>query len=79
MAALNTPGAIRSDDLAAYAAGRIGADRITCALCLCCPCRCPAFGSPAYLRLIDARHGRRRAGVPAHPSNDPPATEGGQQ
>ncbi len=60
VAALTTLSTIWFDDLGAYAAGQIEADQITCALCLCCPCHCPPFGTEAYLRLVDARHGRGR-------------------
>lgn len=73
VAAARALGAIWSEDLDAYAAGQIDAGRITCALCLCRPCRCPPFGSPDYMRLLDARHGRRRAGAPGR---DPAAMEG---
>src|SRR5438034_11349757 len=46
VAALNTLGAVWSDDFGAYASGQLDASQITCALCMCAPCRCPAFGTP---------------------------------
>ena len=49
-----------SPDLGAYATGRLSADRIRCALCTHAPCDCPPFGTPAYLALVDQRHGRRK-------------------
>ena len=30
----------------------------TCVLCQTKPCSCPAFGTPAYLALVNRRHGR---------------------
>jgi hypothetical protein len=62
VAAVNELGAIWSDDIGAYATGKIDAAQITCALCMCAPCRCPEFGTPAYFALVDARHGRNRKG-----------------
>ena len=47
-----------SPDFDAYAAGEINASQVTCVLCLHSPCDCPAFGTPEYFALIDARHGR---------------------
>lgn len=58
LAALDQLGALWSDDFDAYASGQLDASRVHCALCMCAPCRCPAFGTPAYFALIDARHGR---------------------
>jgi hypothetical protein len=58
--ALDQLGAIWSDDLDAYASGELDASQVTCALCFCAPCRCPAFGSAAYFALLDFRHGRQR-------------------
>jgi hypothetical protein len=60
-AALDQLGAIWSDDLDAYAGGELDASKLHCALCMCAPCRCPEFGTPAYFALLDARHGRRPA------------------
>jgi hypothetical protein len=57
-AALDALGAIWSDDFDAYAGGELDASKLHCALCQCAPCRCPAFGTPEYFALIDARHGR---------------------
>ncbi len=54
------PSLIVSDDFDAYASGRLDASEVTCALCMCAPCRCPKFGTPGYLALVDFRHGRRR-------------------
>ena len=53
---------IRSDDLDAYAGGELPAEAVHCALCMCAPCRCPAFGSPAYFALVDSRHGAGKGG-----------------
>ena len=39
--------------------GEINASQVTCVLCLHSPCDCPAFGTPEYAALIDARHGRQ--------------------
>jgi hypothetical protein len=65
-AALGQLGAIWSDDFDAYASGQLDASRVHCALCMCAPCRCPAFGTPEYFALIDFRHGRtRRAPTPS--------------
>lgn len=51
----------RPDQFDRYAAGEIGAWEITCVLCSHPgSCICPPFGSPAYLELIDARHGKSR-------------------
>lgn len=61
VAVLNSLGALWSDDFDAYASGKISADKITCVLCVCCPCRCPAFGTPGYFALLDFRHGRGAA------------------
>lgn len=60
VAALSALGALWSDDFGAYASGKISADQITCVLCMCSPCRCPAFGTPEYFALMDSRHGRTR-------------------
>jgi hypothetical protein len=60
-AALDQLGAIWSDDLDAYTGGELDAAKLHCALCMCAPCRCPEFGTPAYFALLDARHGRRPA------------------
>jgi len=58
--ALETLGAVWSDDLDAYASGELDASKAHCALCMCAPCRCPEFGTPAYFALLDWRHGRQR-------------------
>jgi hypothetical protein len=50
---------VTSPDLDAYATGRLDASQIRCALCTHAPCDCPPFGTPAYLALIEKRHGRR--------------------
>lgn len=50
--------ALISDDFDAYAEGRLDVGEVNCALCQCAPCRCPAFGTGAYFRLLDQRHGR---------------------
>jgi hypothetical protein len=55
---LTSLGAKVSDDFDAYAAGRITADQIRCVLCTHAPCQCPPFGTPAYLALLNALHGR---------------------
>lgn len=55
---LDSLGTLWSDDFSAYASGEISADQVTCVLCMCAPCRCPAFGTPEYFALIDFRHGR---------------------
>jgi hypothetical protein len=60
-AALDQLDTIWSDDFGAYASGQLDASQITCALCMCAPCRCPAFGTPEYLALVDFRHGRTRS------------------
>jgi hypothetical protein len=60
--ALAALGAIWSDDFDAYASGQLDLSQVHCALCMCAPCRCPAFGTPAYFALLDARHGRRSSG-----------------
>jgi hypothetical protein len=60
--ALDQLGAIWSDDFDAYTGGERDASKLHCALCMCAPCRCPAFGTPAYFALLDARHGHRSSG-----------------
>lgn len=55
-AALDSLGAIWSDDFDAYASGELDASKV----CECAPCRCPAFGTDAYFELLDQRHGRTR-------------------
>lgn len=62
MSQLDQLGAIVSPDLDAYAAGQIEAGSLTCALCMRAPCRCPRFGSRAYLALCDVRHGKPYTG-----------------
>lgn len=64
--ALDQLGAAWSPDFDAYASGELDASKIHCALCMCAPCRCPAFGSAAYLALLDSRHGR-----PTKPADAP--------
>jgi hypothetical protein len=59
VAALEQLGALWSPSFDDYAAGRIGAESIVCALCERCPCACPPFGTPEYFALLDRRHGRR--------------------
>ncbi len=51
-------GAIWSPDLDAYAAGQLDASAVRCALCELAPCACPPFGTPAYVELVNRRHGR---------------------
>jgi hypothetical protein len=58
--ALDSLGAIWSDDLDAYMNGERDASKLHCALCQCAPCRCPEFGTDAYFALLDQRHGRTR-------------------
>jgi len=58
--ALAALGALWSDDFDAYAGGERDAAKLNCVLCLCAPCRCPEFGSEAYFRLLDVRHGRTK-------------------
>jgi hypothetical protein len=58
-AILDQLGAIWSDDFDAYAGGEIDTSKVHCALCMCAPCRCPAFGTPEYFALLDFRHGRQ--------------------
>jgi hypothetical protein len=57
-AILDELGALWSPDFGAYASGQLPADQVRCVLCLTAPCGCPPFGSPEYMALIDARHGR---------------------
>jgi hypothetical protein len=57
--ALDRLGALWSPDLGDYATGRKTAAQIRCALCQHAPCDCPPFGTPAYLALVNTRHGRR--------------------
>jgi hypothetical protein len=61
VAALDSLGAIWSDDFDAYAGGERDASKLHCALCQHAPCECPEFGTPEYFALIDRRHGRRTA------------------
>jgi hypothetical protein len=56
---VNRLGAKWSPDFGDYAAGKVDASAIRCALCANAPCKCPPFGSAAYLALVDRRHGRR--------------------
>lgn len=74
---LDELGAIWSDDLGAYASGELDLSQVHCALCMCAPCRCPAFGSAAYFALIDFRHGRpkRPADAPLCQAPECPVTE----
>jgi hypothetical protein len=62
-AALNALRAIWSPDFGAYASGQLDASRVRCVLCEHAPCTCPPFGTPEYLALVDARHGRNRGGA----------------
>jgi len=62
-AALNQLGTVWSPDFDAYASGQLDASRVRCVLCGYAPCDCPPFGTPGYLALIDARHGRNREGA----------------
>jgi hypothetical protein len=55
---LDQLGAVYSPDLNGYAAGRLDASRVRCALCRLAPCQCPPFGSAAYFDLLDRVHGR---------------------
>jgi hypothetical protein len=61
--ALDALGAQWSPDFAAYAAGGLPTAAVRCVLCMHAPCDCPPFGTPEYLALIDARHGRRAGGA----------------
>ena len=61
--ALKQLGAIWSPDFDAYASGQLDASRVRCVLCQHAPCDCPPFGTPEYVALIDARHGRNRGGA----------------
>ena len=56
---VNALGAVWSPDVDDYAAGRIDACRVRCALCGQVPCQCPPFGTAEYLALVDRVHGRR--------------------
>ena len=60
---VNRLAAVWSPDFGAYASGQLDASRVRCALCRHAPCDCPPFGTPGYLALIDARHGRDRGGA----------------
>ncbi|GAA1790798.1 hypothetical protein GCM10009682_11030 [Luedemannella flava] len=51
---------VLSADFDDYATGLIPAWQVRCALCQQAPCQCPPFGTPAYIALVDARHGRPR-------------------
>jgi hypothetical protein len=59
VAMLASLGAKVSPDLDAYAAGEIDASQVRCVLCGFAPCRCPEFGSPEYMALMDRLHGPR--------------------
>jgi len=56
--ALKRLGGKFSDDLGAYASGRIDASQVRCVLCEHVPCDCPPFGSGEYFALVDRVHGR---------------------
>ncbi len=56
--AVNSLGALWSDDFGRYAAGELEVSQVRCVLCKHAPCGCPPFGSPEYLALVDRRHGR---------------------
>ncbi len=56
--AVNTLGALWSDDFDRYASGEIEVSQVRCVLCRHAPCDCPPFGSPEYYALVDRRHGR---------------------
>ena len=62
VAAVNWLDAVWSPDFDAYASGQHDASCIRCVLCQHAPCGCPPFGTPEYVALIDARHGRHRRG-----------------
>ena len=55
---VNALGAIWSPDFDAYASGRLDASKVRCVLCETAPCSCPEFGSDAYFKMMDRRHGR---------------------
>jgi hypothetical protein len=55
---VNQLGALWSPDFDAYASGQLDAASVRCALCQQAPCDCPPFGTPAYIALINQRHGR---------------------
>lgn len=55
---LDQLGATWSPDFDDYAAGRVDASAIRCALCQTTPCTCPPFGTPEYFALIQRRHGK---------------------
>ncbi len=56
--AVNELGAVWSPDFDAYASGTLDASQVRCALCQHAPCDCPEFGTPAYIALVNKRHGR---------------------
>ncbi len=56
--AVNTLGALWSDDFERYAAGELEVTQVRCVLCQEAPCDCPPFGTPEYMALVDRRHGR---------------------
>lgn len=56
---LDALGAKWSPDMDDFLAGKVELGQMRCVLCEEKPCVCPEFGSPAYLALIDKRHGRR--------------------
>jgi hypothetical protein len=62
VAEVNQLGALWSDDLDKYMNGERDASKLHCVLCQCAPCRCPPFGSDAYFKLLDFRHGRGKGG-----------------
>jgi hypothetical protein len=41
-----------------YASGRIDASQIRCVLCRVALCECPPFGTPEYLEMVGALHGK---------------------
>jgi hypothetical protein len=61
--ALRQLGAIWSPDFGDYASGQLDASAVRCVLCEHAPCTCPPFGTPEYLALAGARHGRNRGGA----------------
>jgi hypothetical protein len=61
--ALKQLGAIWSPGFDADVSGQLDASRVRCVLCEHAPCDCPPFGTPGYVALIDARHGRNRGGA----------------
>lgn len=55
---LDQLGAKWSPDIDDFLDGKIDLAQMRCALCQQKPCKCPEFGTPEYLALLDKRHGR---------------------